>query len=721
MRLYLFLILSSFCFLSLYSNEELFFLDETENLFDDLNQVAMVNKEIQSELPLLFNNQMQGGYFAMPSARMAKSGLFGFQYSYISPYQLYNLLFQLFDHLELTGNYWLYTGIEDVSLGKKFGTFTDRAANVKLALLQKQDGIPELPEFAIGVNDFMGTMRFHSWYIVATQTFLKYNLEASLGWGNGRIKGFFGGLAYSPFRKMDNPWIQNITFAIEYDANDYSRNSNEHPEGNQSASPINVGIHYRLFDFLQLRASSIRGKEIGVSASLTYNIGQTEGIFPKIEDPMPYMSPIDNEPIGFLRTKQEFGQEIAYAFQEQGFELYTVIQTTNAEKKDVLWIKLINVRYRIEDEIRKRVTHILASLIPDNIAETYVVVEADGIPIHQYHFRTSELIRFQNEKLSDAELRVITPFQEASPKPYLYDSSILYERTKSIWVLTFHPFFRSYWGSSSGKFKYDVGFTFGPQGYLFDQIYYDLQLNYILSSSTSDIGDRDLLNPSQIVNVRSDSIRYVQTPFHVEKAYLQKSINFGNGWFARLATGYFEMAYAGVATELLLYPVGANWAIGFEMAGVWKRKFNGLGFQTRVRKLEGIIPTYVPYWGLQYFLDLYYEYKPLGLDCKVSFGQFLAKDKGVRANISRTFPSGLTMGAWYTLTNGKDEVNGKRYYDKGIFFSFPLDIFLNKSSRTRLGYSMAAWLRDVGAKAATGKELYNTIYYERYNQNPLFY
>ncbi len=696
--------------------------DCVTNLFDDLETVASVDEEINDDLPLIFNYQMQAGYFAMPSARMAKAGVLGFSFSYLPPYRLYNLLFQFFDHLEITGNYWLFHGIEDCALGKKFGTFCDRAANVKLALLQKQDGLPDLPEFAIGFNDFIGSMRFSSFYIVATKTFLDYNLEATLGWGNGRINGFFGALAWSPMRKFDNKFFKNLTFVLEYDANDYEHHSKEHPDGKEVNYPINFGIHYKLLKFFQVKASTIRGKEIAASGSFTYNIGETNGFFPKIKDPLPYKSPINIEPIGLLRSDREFAQEIAYAFQEQGFDLYTVVKTVNCKKKDSLWMKVINVRYRIEDEVRNRILQILASLIPENIHEITVVIEADGVPVHQYCFSKDELNLYRDKKLCDAEVAIISHYNEVTKPPCEYDGAVLYRRKKSIWEFTFRPTFRTYWGSSSGKFKYDVGLIAGPQGYLPKQVYYDVQFGYIIKSSTADIGDRDKLNPSQIINVRSDSIRYVQgNTFKVNLAYLQRSWNLGHGWFARLAAGYFELAYGGFASEFLYYPAKANWAVGFQAATVWKRNYEGIFFQKKIRLLQGITPTYVDYTGLQYFLDLYYDYKPLNIDLKFSFGQFLAKDKGVRMNLARTFPSGLRVGGWYTFTTAKDFVNRKRYHDKGIFFSLPLDIFLNKSSRTRVGYAMAAWLRDVGAVAATGKELYQTIYFERYNQTPLFY
>jgi hypothetical protein len=103
------------------------------------------------------------------------------------------------------------------------------------------------------------------------------------------------------------------------------------------------------------------------------------------------------------------------------------------------------------------------------------------------------------------------------------------------------------------------------------------------------------------------------------------------------------------------------------------------------------------------------------MDLLVTIGQFLAKDKGVRTEVGRYFKSGLRFALWCTVTNGDDHVNGKLYFDKGFSFLIPLDIFLKQSSRSYVGYVMSAWLRDVGARAATGKRLYWTLEESRYN------
>ncbi|MBF8262471.1 MAG: hypothetical protein HW387_136 [Parachlamydiales bacterium] len=717
---YRFLLFScSYAWMALYGQE---FADPSEALFRDLEMVRIVDRSIHDKLPVLFNYQGQGGYFAMPSARMPEAGNLSFGYSWLPPYNVWSLSFQFFDHVETSGAYWIYRGITEGNFGHLgYGDDADRSANIKLCLLRREDGFPFIPDFSIGWNDFLGSCRFNSFYGVATEELLDYHLEATLGWGRGRIKGFFGGLAWTPWRRAEH-LLKGLTLAAEYDANDYKRHPAEHPGGRIVKSRINAGVQYRLGKYLQASVSTIRGCDWAAGLSLHYNLGQPKGLFPKIFDVPAYKAPIDTEPVGRVRTGEEMARDLAYAFKEQGFDLYSVYLVPAEEGLDSLYLKLVNVRYREEDIVRDRIQRVLGSLSPSNISHATVVVEADGVVLHEYRYRLADLVRYQKGFLSDNEFRIIAPIREASSLPSSYDSIRLFQRSKSIWTLTFRPRTMSYFGSSKGKFKGQAGFSVGPEGYLWDQLYYCCQATYTVFSMMQDIKSWDVLNPSRLINVRTDALLYHQAhSFHVDLAYLQKSWNVSSGWFTRLAAGYFETAYGGAAWEALYYPVRSNWAIGFEAAVLWKRRYFGLGFYDKIRKLtpEGMI--WVPYIGYQYFVDFYYDYKPLNLDFKISAGQFLARDKGARFDVGRTFPSGLRVGLWYTFTNANDVVNNQRYYDKGFSITMPLDFFLNKSSRTRIGYGMSAWLRDCGAKAATGKELYHTLYYERYNPHPVVY
>lgn len=715
--------LASFLAASILSAQQTPCFDDSlaSQLFKDLEVVNKIDKQIHDRLPLFVNYQLQGGYFTMPSARTYDAGMFGSGFAYVPPYHIWSLGFQFFDHIEATGNYWIYNGVLDGSFGHLgFGDSAERSANVKFILLRKEDGFTFLPDFALGWNDFMGSCRFSSFYVAATQEFLRYNFEATLGWGRGRIHGFYGGLAWTPFRNSES-FLQDLTLAAEYDANNYKHHGHEHPSGRVVKNRVNAGVQLKLWDLFRLSVSTLRGNDWAGSVALNYNLGASKGFFPKLYDPDSYSAPIDTQPIGLLRSRQELAQELAYAFQEQGFDLYNLYLVPCENGKNRLWMKIVNVRYREEEDVRSRIEYVLAALVPSNITTVTAVTEADGVPIHEYQFRIEDLRRYAEGRLGEDEFRIIAPTREVSHKPREYDSALLYQRRKRVWMLTFRPWFRSYLGSSRGKFKYEVGLALNPEGYLFDEIYYNICGTYTALSSIVDLDSQDFLNPSRIINVRTDSILYNQSnSWHLEQAYLQKSWNVGEGWFARLGLGYFEIAYAGAAFEALYYPVHANWAVGFSTASLFKRSYYGLGFQ-KVRKLTSQGPMYFPYVGFQYFVDFYYQYKPFDLDFKISAGQFLARDKGIRFEGGRTFLSGLRVGLWYTLTNANDIVNNSRYYDKGFSITLPFDMFLRKSSRTRIGYSMAAWLRDCGAIAATGKQLYPTLYWERYNTKPVLH
>ena len=651
----------------------------------------------------------------MPSARMNETGIVALGFSYVPPYRNYAATIQALSRLEFGINYRVYIGIPDPDIGKKgFGDFSDRGANIKFGVLRKEDGFPYFPEIAVGLEDFYGSKRFHAFYVVATKEFLDYNFEATLGYGKGRIKGFFGAIGWTPFRQSTIPGLNRLTLLAEWDAIDYKHSYWEHPEGREYKSRINLGLSTTLFDALQLNVSSLRGEDIAASASLNYNLGESEGFFPKVHNPPLYKAPVDTQPIGYLRTERELSQELAFAFSEQGLNLYRIYLSTDDDGESLLWIKIINVKYRNERDLKHRIESILASIAPSNIFSVTVVIEADGIPTHEYRFRTAHLKRFREGVIGDFEFQTLTPIREPTDPPNVYEGSLLYHRSKRIWTFTVRPRLLTFFGSVTGKFKYSAGIVAGPEGYLFDQFYYKIQGAYNIKSSISDVGDMDFFNPSQILNVRSDSIKYFQTnSVALEEAYIQRGFYMKKGWYGRFSTGYFEPAYAGVGAEFLYYPVGQNWAVGLEGAGVLKRKYHGLGFTTEARKFNRYTPEYEHFIGYQYFLDLYYNLKSLKLDFKVSIGKFLARDVGARFEVGRTFSSGFHFNVWYSWTNAHDIVNGTRYRDKGVSFVIPLDLFLTKSSRTFIPYALSVWLRDTGARVATGRRLYPTIHEER--------
>jgi hypothetical protein len=334
--------------------------------------------------------------------------------------------------------------------------------------------------------------------------------------------------------------------------------------------------------------------------------------------------------------------------------------------------------------------------------------------IQEFEFWGVYLSQFSNRTMSLYEMETLSSLQEVTS----LDSPIrshLFHKPLYPYELFFLPRTHTYFGSSRGKFKYATGLTFCMDGFLTPwELYYSIQLGYLIFSSLGNLSDVDMLNPSQLPNVHTDIINYEkQNGVQLDELYLQKNLAIGSGFYTKLSGGYFDPAYAGLCSEWLYYPVCSPFAVGIEGAVLFKRTYSGLGFSNKVRQLEGFKPTYRGFVGSQYFVDFYYDHTPFCLALKLSVGKFLANDWGGRLEAYRYFESGLRIGFWYTVTNGNDHINGHTYYDKGISFSMPLDIFFSCSSTERFGYAMSAWLRDVGYRNPVGLSLYDLIYYER--------
>jgi Exopolysaccharide biosynthesis protein YbjH len=688
--------------------------DEHSNLMQDLMIVNYWSQRQAEKFPVTYNHLLQGGYFSMPSARMGQEGETAGGYGYIPPYIHYSVRFQLVDFLEVTGNYRIFKGVADPVLTHHgFGDFSDKGANVKLSLFSPEASRYKLPGFAIGFEDFLGTRAFKAFYFVATQVFLDQNVELSLGFGTDRIRGLFGGMSWMPFRHYQWKYLRSLAFVLEYDAIPYHDQTIEkHPKGRHKFTHWHLGVKYRLLDNIDLSLAYIRGEKLAFTLSTFYNFGMTKGIIPKFQDPLPYRAPVINQPIDGLRPEDVVAQEFFYAMRHQGFEVRE-IWLSYRENKKILRFKVTNALYREEKEMRTRLQSVLGALAPDNVDIIIVTLDIITIPIQEVTYQTEFLRRFRQQEMGRYELDLVSPWHEVT---YInpYESKLLFKQRAEWYNIEVMPKTQTLFGSALGKFKYALGLSLGINGFLFDNIYYSTKFGYFALSDLHHISDFDILNPSQIINVRSDSINYFkQKSITIDEAYAEKIWNWGKGWYTRLSLGLFEQMYGGVAVEWLYYPVGSDFAIGMDLALLKKRHPEGIGFTNEIRKLKGFHPTYRKYTATQFFLNLYYNWRPADLQFKMSIGRFLAYDIGVRTEVSRYFPSGLQLGFWYTYTNGKDRINNSIYHDKGLFFSIPLDIFYTKTSRSRWGYGMAAWLRDVGARAFTGAEIHYLIDQER--------
>jgi hypothetical protein len=689
-------------------------------VLDDLALVEKIKKNHEETLPFLYNASMMGGYLNTPSARTPSCGTWTMGGGSLSLYNGYGVGFQYFDRLELSLNYRAFKNDLRVSKKEEFGDRGNRVASGKVVLTlpndwptwSPRDKLSWTPAVAIGVEDFLGTMEKPSIYVIATQSWIYGNLETSIGYGWRQFQGLFGGVAWSPWRQTKTPFLKDITLIAEYENFHRHSHHSKQPQKKNIMSHLNGGITYTLKKRLQITVGSIHGKDLSVMGSLSYPLGTSKGLIPKDQEPFFYTQPVNLEPLRDHRSQDAFVQELETTLQTQGFDLYSV----EINSQNDLWLKIINTMYRDEKIVRERIQRVLGSLLPLNIPRVFVMIESDGIICQGYVFKRDDLYQYRLGNLSPFTMKALSPMID--PTQLTDKKDVWLQKKKKPFFFTLLPSIQTYWASLASKIKYNVSLIGGVEGYLLNDVYYALKLSYNIHSNIANLQKKDRPHPSQLPNVRTDIAKYFRSnSINLEHAYLQKSWSLENvsppGFFCRLAAGYFEQAYGGFAVEALYFPAGFVWALGVEQATVWKRCYTGLLFTNKIRYLQNNKENYKNFTGNQFFLNFHYMFSSLNLDCKLSVGQFLAKDKGIRLEINRTFSSGLHVGAWYTITNGSNAIGRENYFDKGFILSLPIDFFLRRSSRVYANYKMAAWLCDVGAIASTGRSLYKTIRTER--------
>jgi hypothetical protein len=155
--------------------------------------------------------------------------------------------------------------------------------------------------------------------------------------------------------------------------------------------------------------------------------------------------------------------------------------------------------------------------------------------------------------------------------------------------------------------------------------------------------------------------------------------------------------YGGVASEILYKPFNKNYAASIEFNNVKKRafdqKFNFQNYKVQTSRFNAA-----------------YYYSKMNILAKWSYGTYLAKDRGYTFDISRRMPSGWKAGVWFSNTNVSAEQFGEGSFDKGFYFSVPLNIFSKGYSKNVTGFSLRTMTRDGGQQLELRNRLIDSFY-----------
>lgn len=234
-----------------------------------------------------------------------------------------------------------------------------------------------------------------------------------------------------------------------------------------------------------------------------------------------------------------------------------------------------------------------------------------------------------------------------------------------------------------------------PEAFVLYQIWARLSANAELAPGLIASGSVgiDIFNNFDKLRIPSDSVLpRVRTDI---KEYLKEGTtaltslqvdynrHLGGDWYGHFYGGLLEEMFAGVGGEVMFRPFGANWAVAADLTWVKQR-----GYEQWF--------SFRDYQTVTGHAHLYYRFGSSGINGHVAVGRYLAKDVGATFELSRTFDSGITVGAFATFTNVSPEEFGEGRFDKGIYINVPLDEIFVRSSRGAIGWAWRPVIRDGG-------------------------
>ncbi|GAB7214423.1 YjbH domain-containing protein [Dickeya oryzae] len=655
------------------------------------------------------------GLWQMPTARMADTGEFSANYRDNDQYRRYSVSMQVTDWLEATIRYTdvrtrLYSQVESFSGSQ---SYKDKSFDVKARLWQEGR---LLPQVSLGLRDIAGTGLFDSEYVVGSKRFGPFDITLGMGWGNMaqsgnisnpfcsvyssfchrgtgystnggqfEVKNFFhgpaavfGGIEYQ------TPW-DPLRLKLEFDGNDYSQ---EFAGRIKQDSPINVGMVYRLGNVMDTSLSWQRGNTLMWGVTLRTNFNQLRPNY--LHNEMPVYSPVQNKPGG-----TDWQQVTTELYDKAGFgqaDIYT-------DNKQVT-LKANQSKYRDMDEAAQRAAVVLANHVPDSVSEYHIVTKNQELPISSVHVDANALRQQQTAStpLGQPEPEVL----HREPTQDIQGQQVV-NTVPRRFSYSIDPSLKQSLGGPESFYMYQVAANVSGHLYLTDHWSVDG------SSLINIVNNYDKFNyktpPSDttaLPRVRTWVREYVtSSDVLLTNLQLNRRDQLAQDWYSQMYGGYLEMMFAGVGGEVLYRPYGRSWAVGLDMNYVKQRDWNDT---LRLADYDVVTGHLTTYWELPFLKG--------GL-AKVSFGRYLAGDKGVTLDLSRRFDSGIVMGAYATKTNVSAAEYGEGSFTKGVYVSIPFDLIFLSPTTSRGALGWAPLTRDGGQMLERQSTLYGVTSTQR--------
>lgn len=667
-----------------------------------------------------YSNYGTIGLLQMPSARFLPEGSLAFTWSHNEPYLRGSIVAYPFNWFEASYQYTdinnkLYSEIDAFSGSQ---SYKDKGFDAKFRLLKESK---YLPAIALGVRDLGGTALFAAEYIVATKRIKNVELTGGIGWGVlnrngisnplGKISSRFyqrgvnstegvtsgGELNTSSFFRGNDaglfagaeiliPKSKGLRFKFEYDATNYQEESYEPLEQN---SKWNYGFVYPITRGFQVKLGYTRGNTLNFGFSYAGIWGKKDSVTKKDDPPKKIKNAETYKYVNSLDKRNLYKTSLKFLREKE--KIY--LQSADLDK-NTLHITFTQNTHGSYPRMMGRVTGILDQLAPDNI-DTFVLSNLNAeMPLLTYQISRQDFNTYKRLRIAE---------------PLLSSTKIYKGNTDSISDYEYQPITRLplLINSFAPQLRSQIG---GPDGFYFGDLSYGVRSEFIIRENltlltTASIGlidnfdDLKLASDSSLPHVRTDIVKYLKQSkkAHITRMQFNYFKNPFGSFYYKISGGLLEQMFAGAGIETLYRPFDKDYGIGME---IWRVK------QRSYRQLFSFLEGDNAYQTTTGHFNFYFKEPRSQVLLSIKAGRFLAEDSGFNFDFSRRFKSGLTLGAFFSRTDISYAEFGEGSFDKGWYFSLPLDMFQKKRSKQITSFGLRPLTRDGAVYLVHGHHLY---------------
>ncbi len=576
-------------------------------------------------------------------------------------------------------------------------TYKDKSFNLKIKLIEESERFPEL---SIGFRDFIGTGKFSGEYIVTSKRIGDFDFTAGLGWGAlSESKGI-----KNPFIDIDESFSSRSRYSgkggdIEFDRwfkgpkasafygfsylNKYSgiRFKMDYDKSNpfrlDKVSDFSFGLSIPATKYVDINLFKHRGTDLGFGIS--YKANYSKQIVPKNE----VINPLNfsKEDIKLLSSNNAvFSGTINLLLSR--YQIYT--QEIHFKNND-LFISVDQSNYRNLNLASKRVIEIIDKVLSTReIKNVSISFQTGNVKIGSIVFPLQKFRQFTNNSISYAEMKRYISYENFYPQN---DETKIFQGNIDFPLYTWgvKPDLKNHVGAPEAFYSGQIGLLASGGIILNRNSFFDSTIGVGIFQNLDQLR---LKSFSRLPKVRSDVREYLKERYALKQlsythmfdpTYSKDYLFFGG-----LKIGLFEEMYGGIGGEVLFRDIKKPWYLTANYYWVKQREFNQrLSFR-----------NYETFTG---HLNFIWETPLDGVKMILSGGRYLAKDSGLTLNMSKTFKTGFTLGFFATKTDISAFEFGEGSFDKGIYFSIPLDVVSSKYRKDNARFVWKNLTRDGGA------------------------